>query len=732
MGTGPVFLTSISTILGAIMFLRFGYAVGNVGLWGTWGIILLGHLVTIPTALAISEIATNQKVEGGGVYYIISRSFGIPIGASIGVALYLSQAISTAFYLIAFAQAFEPVFKFVGEQFGVVITDSRWVSVPALVGLLVLMLTRGAKSGAALLYIIAGIIFASLVSFFMGDTGYDASKMDPRAVVENPVPFFTVFAIVFPAFTGGAAGVGLSGDLKDPRVSIPLGTMAATLIGMAVYMFIPWKLAVSASPQDLGADQLIMSKIATWGPIIPIGLAAATISSALGSMMVAPRTLQALANDKIFISEPVNNRLAKLSPRNNEPIDATWATFIIALVFVLIGDVNVVAEIISMFFMVTYGSLCLISFLEHFAADPSYRPTFKSRWYLSLPGAILCFWLMFKMQPAYAALSLVTMAALYLVISQYNTDRGLAAIFQGVIFQVSRRLQVFLQKAGTDEVPERERWRPSVVCLSRNSFERFDSYELLRWLSHKYGFGTYIHLIEGYLSAASARQSEEDLGRLIRIADISKSNVYFDTMVSPSYTSAVAQVLQLPGISGKENNTILFEYDKQDPRGLSDIIDNYQLIKSTRFDLLILGSSRKKFGYRREIHIWITAGDYENANLMILLGYIILGHNDWDRGFIKIFDVSPDDELEAQRKRLLSLVRSGRLPISPKHIELIPAGDEGRTVKQVINDRSRDADLVILGFRGEVLKHQGTEPFEGFDDIGNMLFVNTTQEKEIS
>ena len=107
-GTMPVFVTAISTILGAILFLRFGYAVGQTGLIGAFAIIILGHLVTIPTALAVAEIATNQKVEGGGAYYIISRSFGLNIGAVIGITLFLSQAISVAFYIIAFSESLMP------------------------------------------------------------------------------------------------------------------------------------------------------------------------------------------------------------------------------------------------------------------------------------------------------------------------------------------------------------------------------------------------------------------------------------------------------------------------------------------------------------------------------------------------------------------------------------------------------------------------------------------------
>jgi amino acid transporter len=107
-GTAPVFFTAIATILGAILFLRFGWAVGELGFWGVMLIILVGHMVTIPTALSLSEIATNQKVEGGGEYFIISRSFGLNIGGTIGLALFFSQAISVAFYVIALPKPLHP------------------------------------------------------------------------------------------------------------------------------------------------------------------------------------------------------------------------------------------------------------------------------------------------------------------------------------------------------------------------------------------------------------------------------------------------------------------------------------------------------------------------------------------------------------------------------------------------------------------------------------------------
>ena len=409
-GTLPVFMAGISTILGAVMFLRFGYAVGSVGLLGAFWIVVLGHLVTIPTALALAEIATNRKVEGGGEYYIISRSFGTTIGGVIGISLFLSQAISVAFYMIAFAEAFSPMSGWFGEATGVAF-DPRFVSIPATILLLALVLTKGAAIGVRALYLVVAILAASLVLFFLGSPveGFDADTVGLTSRIADPDPFILVFAIVFPAFTGMTAGVGLSGDLADPKRSIPRGTIGATLAGMVVYMFIISKLVYSAPPELLAGDQLVMSQIALWGPMILIGLGAATLSSAIGSVLVAPRTLQALGADQTFPMDDLNERLASGVGDVNEPRTATLVTGAIALLIVLLGNVDAVARLISMFFMVTYGSLCAISFLEHFAARPSYRPSFRSRWYISLFGAVICLLMMFQMDPLFALLALVMM-----------------------------------------------------------------------------------------------------------------------------------------------------------------------------------------------------------------------------------------------------------------------------------------------------------------------------------
>ena len=727
-GTAPVFFTSIATILGAILFLRFGFATGTLGFWGVALIIVVSHAVTIPAALAISEIATNQRVEGGGVYYIISRSFGLNIGATIGLTLYLAQAISVAFYVIAFTEAFEPFFSFVQNRFNIWL-PRQVISIPAMTILSAIILKKGANLGIKTLYIVVALLFISILFFFLGDSEYVEAARMMNFNFRNREDFFLVLAIIFPAFTGITVGVGLSGDLRNPGKSIPLGTISATLVGMLVYFFITWKLASSATPQELLDDQFIMSRIALFGPlVIPLGLAASTISSALGSVLVAPRTLQALAVDRSLPAKRLNYIFSRGRTDTNEPYNASLITVIIAMLFVIIGDLDVVAQIITMFFLVSYSSLCLISFLNHFGSDPAYRPLFKSRWYLSLSGFLISIWLMLMINITAALFAILIISILYSTIANHHKERkGLEVIFQGAFFQLARKIQVYLQKT---EKKKDTSWRPAVICISKNTFNRPKPFELITWISHRYGFATYIHLIEGYVSKATYKQSEEELKKLIQLSDLGESNVYVDTLISPSYTSAIAQVMQLPGISGMENNLALFEYEKGNNKEIGQIIDNYSLVKAGSFDICIYANSQKAINFKQGIHVWIKPTDSENANLMILISYIILGHPDWKKGFIKIFSLCKETEKKQIWEEITRLIQEGRLPISLRNVEIITLKADV-SPKSIINERSVNAGLTLIGFREEMLKQHGEKLFEGYDEIGDVVFVNANKYKEI-
>lgn len=729
-GTAPVFFTAISTILGAILFLRFGYAVGELGFFGVVIIILLGHMITIPTALALSEIATNKRVEGGGEYFIVSRSFGLNIGATIGILLFLSQAVSVAFYVIGFTEAFYFLFDFFKESFNITL-PRQIISLPVMALLSFMIIKKGANLGVKALYVVVAFLAVSLIMFFMGKTDYsiEASSFLANAEFRNFGGFFTVFAIVFPAFTGMTAGVGLSGDLKNPGKSIPLGTISATIIGMIIYLLIAYKFAVSADPEDLVNNQMIMARIALWGGFfIPLGLAASTFSSALGSVMVAPRTLQALAGDKSFMSSRINRWLGAGRPGDNEPANASLVTCVIAFVFVTIGDINFVAQVISMFFLVTYGSICLISFLNHFGSSPSYRPSFRSKWFYSLIGVSASVWIMFQISVLYTVLALGIMVLLYLYINNHHKNRkGLASIFANSIFQINRRLQVYIQKQNLTK-SEKE-WRPSAVCFSRNSFKYNDTFRLLNWISYKFGFGTYLHFIKDYYSRNTAEQAKTELEKILRNVE-SQNSVYIDTIISPSNTAAIVQSIQLPGIAGMENNMLIFDYDKDNPEELDIIIDNFKVVNAGDIDICVLAVSRKAALYKNGIHIWINTFDEINTNLMILIGFIILGHPDWKKSNIIIHYVCREEEINTVKEWMDDLLKLGRLPIFSQNLDIV-VRKEGMSLKETISKYSAEAGLTIIGFLQDEVKHHGRAVFDGYDNIGNVLFVNSSSVKHI-
>lgn len=721
-GTFPVFLACVTTILGAIVFLRMGYAVSHTGLLGAIGIIMLGHAVTVPTAFAVAEIATNRRVEGGGEYFIISRSFGQSIGGAIGVSLFLSQAISIAFYMAAFAESFTIFEPWLLENTPLPFFDTRMAALPLTLLLGAVIMWRGAGQGIKILAIVTLIQFLGILAFFLGGTpeGVEVENIAWFSDLENTDAFMLVFAVCFTGFTGLTAGVGLSGDLKDPSKSIPRGIITAVLFSLVVYILIVWKIAVSVPLQMAFDDQLIMATISVSAPLVLIGLACSTLTSALGSILVAPRTLQALGKDEFSPSNWFNNFVCKGTGSENEPRNATFLAMVIALFMVSFGSVDSIARVVSMFFMVTYGSLCLIAFLEHFAARPAYRPTFKSRWWFSLFGAVMCFMLMFLMEPVFAAIAVSALVLLYQFIRRSKADDtdGLAALFGGVMAQLTRYFQVKLQSNKPSD------WRPSIIMISDRTFQRTVPRRFLIWLSWRHGFATYIHYIKGMLTRETYEEGEALLQKLLNDPIIQESNLYVDTMISPSMYSALAQTLQVPGVSGVDNNTIFFEFSLGDPPEVRDqIVQSCELALATEINQLVLRHGEHFFGNHRSIHIWLTWHDYQNAGLMIILAYILLAEPEWEHAEISIYAAYPIDEVKEREEILMGMIHEGRIPVAPKNIKIIPTTDSSN-FQELVFRHSQDADLVILGFTEARLERLGADVFMRHERLKDVLFVS--------
>jgi hypothetical protein len=251
----------------------------------------------------------------------------------------------------------------------------------------------------------------------------------------------------------------------------------------------------------------------------------------------------------------------------------------------------------------------------------------------------------------------------------------------------------------------------------------------MKWLSHMHGFGTYFHFIEGLYNKQTYAESQTVLGQLIEMQRGFGSAMYIDTMISPSYTSAIAQVIQSPSISGMENNMVLFEYDKTKPAELTRIAENLHLAKAGNFDICIFAASTYPIRNRFDIHVWIMDTEDMNTNLMILLGYIILANPDWSRSQIKIF-IAGSTESPVEKDSIRQRIETGRLPITLANIEIITIENNGLLCEAVCQ-HSKQAGLTITGFNDEVLQKNAGEYFAGFDKTGDMLFVHASHYIEI-
>ncbi|HHP7243501.1 MAG TPA: amino acid permease, partial [Elainellaceae cyanobacterium] len=421
---GGVFTPSILTILGVIMYLRFGWVVGNVGLFGTLMIVTLSTLITLLTALSISAIATDRVVRIGGAYYMISRSLGIETGGAVGIPLYFAQALSVALYTIGFAESMVEAFGGLNQLYIALITT---------IGVAILAITS-AKIAIRAQYFIMAAIVLSLISLAFGSP-IEGTQIEPWGA-QGGEPFWQVFAVFFPAVTGIMAGVNMSGDLRDPIRAIPTGTLAAVGTGYVVYMVLPIILANRADATTLIEEPLVMQQIALWGPAILLGVWGSTLSSALGSILGAPRVLQALARDGVLPSWL--SFLGKGSGANDEPRVGTAVTLGIVIAAVCIGDLNLIAPVLTMFFLTTYLVLNVSAGIEGFLQSPSFRPLFRVHWSLALLGAIGCLAVMFLINPIATITAGVIVLAIYFWLQRRELQTTWGDVRRGVWMMMMR------------------------------------------------------------------------------------------------------------------------------------------------------------------------------------------------------------------------------------------------------------------------------------------------------
>jgi amino acid transporter len=678
-----VFTPTVLTILGVIMYLRFGWVIGHVGLWQALLIVVLANAITFVTALSFSAVATNSRVGVGGAYFIISRSLGLEIGAAIGIPLFFSQTLSVTLYAYGLAESLRFVWP------GIPVQAAAFVII-LLVGVLAF---RGAGGALRLQVPILLLIAVSMLALAAGSLLHGSPDRLLVSAGSGEFSFWTVFAVFFPAVTGIMAGLSLSGDLADSRRSIPQGTVLATLTGFAVYLVVPVLLCLGADPADLRSDSLIWTRIALLGPwlILP-GLWGAIFSSAVGSILGAPRTLQALAMDRM-----APRRLA--SPRGEEPIAGLVVALVIALGAVFLGDLNTVAEVVSMFFLSVYGTVNLVATLEKLSGNPSWRPQVQIPWWLSLVGAFGCIGVMVLINVKASLVAMMVVLCLWLLLRRHERREDWGDVRRDLYEAVIRWALVGLSRRPMTA----RNWRPHILVFVSNIDRRLPLVRYGAWFSQNRGVVTACELVVGDLLNLDldVHERERQIDAVLRQEGIV---AFGEVDVVANIEQGILAVAQANGIAGIESNTVILGW----PNDLERLAHFLRVIRPLNYlnQSLLIGRAEPlaplQEGERRTIHVW-WGGLQRNGDLMLLLAYLLSRNAEWRNARIRVLSIASNKLAEEQTRRVLAkLIPEIRIDAE---IEVL-IKSEDRSVREMIHAESSGVDLVILGL---ALPEEGKE-----------------------
>ena len=696
-----VFTPSILTILGIILFLRLGYVLGSAGLGRALLIIGLANAISILTSVSLSAIATNLHVKGGGDYYLISRTLGVEFGGAIGIVLFLAQSVSIAFYCIGFGEAASSMLS-EGSQL-----TPQIIAVLA-VSFLFVFAWLGADWATRFQYVVMSLLGAALVSFFTGGISEWKSAMLVRnwATSGSSSDFWILFAIFFPAVTGFTQGVSMSGDLKDPGKSLPLGTFLAVGISIIIYFGVAVVFAGVLPNDVLTRDYGAMKRVASIGFFIDAGVIGATLSSAMASFLGAPRILQSMAGDRIF---PFLFPFAQGVGPTSNPRRGVLLSTAIALATVGLGKLNLIAPVVSMFFLISSGLLNYATFYEARAASPSFRPRF--RWFdlrLSLVGFLACFGAMLAVDLAAGA---VAIAILFAIFQYLKRTAGPARWADSQRSYHLQHIREHLLAAAAE--PEHPRdWRPQLLAFSDDPHRREQLLRFASWIEGGSGLTTAVRILvgEGVKILRLREEAEEELRR-----DIAEHGLkaFPLIVVAPDFQVGIHTLIQAFGVGPLKANTILLNWFEHFSTGFADFRElsygrNLRAAFRLGCNIIVLDAKEDEWKAlealppeKRRIDVWWW--DDATSRLMLLLAYLMTRSEVWEDAKIRVLATGFEDVSEQEIETLGKTLQEARIDSEP---EIVARGSA-----DAIAAYSAQSAMVLLPFR--IRQDRLKDPFGG-------------------
>ncbi|MBF0236898.1 MAG: hypothetical protein HQM12_04270 [SAR324 cluster bacterium] len=669
---GGVFTPSILTILGVIMYMRLPWITGNAGIYMTIGIIVIAHVISVTTGLSISTIATDKKVEGGGSYYMISRSLGLPIGGTLGLALFVGLSFSVSLYLIGFSESFLGFWGW--EQTINNIRIAGTVSLLAVTTLTFISTSLAVKSQ----YFIMVTIALSLLSVFLG-TPPQIPESPHLMPLDNAPSLMILFGIFFPAVTGFEAGVSMSGDLEDPKKSIPLGTIVAIALGLVIYVGMAIFLGFRIMPEALVNNPKILLEASLYPPLVIAGIWSATVSSAIGSILGAPRILQATSIDKITPAI-----FGKGHGKDNEPRNALMLTFLIAEAGILIGELDVIARIVSIFFLTTYGFLNLTCAIESWAS-PDFRPSFRTPRILSIIGALSCAIIMLELDLVAMVGGTVILTGVFSYLKRKEMT-SVGDIWAGVWGALVRQGLFKLSKSDSQS----QNWRPNLLLFSGGSQARPYLMEFGKWTIGQMGMLSDFDLVENPTAKILFPRSKQ----IVVSEDESIPGVFIRKQECKDIYQGIENIAQTYGFSGIDPNSILMGWggETRNPEKFGHMI---QTLTQLDYNLLFLEyNSERGFGEHKQIDVW-WRGAGNNGNLSLMLVKFLLLSPEWRDTTVRFLIMTETSAMvDTIYKNMKKLLDDARLDAT---INIINNAIEQKPFPQILSEQSGSADLTILG-----------------------------------
>jgi amino acid transporter len=680
---GGVYTPALLTILGVIMYLRLGWVVGQAGLISAIAIILVAHIISITTGLSLSSIATDKKIKAGGIYYMLSRSLGLPMGGAIGATIFLATALSISFYLVGFSESFLAVDSI--RTFFHLEQDPQSIRLVSSVVLMIIIIIALISTSLAIkvqyfVMTAIGLSLFSVVAGFFIKTGFHPAL--PSISPMSTAPSMDVlFAIFFPAVTGFTVGVAMSGDLRDPKASIPKGTLLAIFTGLVIYVGLAVCFAFFVDRDLLLNDSSFLIKIAFIPLLVIAGIWGATLSSALGGILGGPRILQALAKDKLapFV-------LSKGFGINNEPRIALLLTFIIAQGGILIGDLNAIARVVTMFFITAYAFINLAFALESWASS-DFRPSFKIPRWVGWLGFAASFVVMMQIDFAAMLIAFMLIWLTWYVMKRRDQTLEPGDVWQSVWANIIRQSIHKLYAGGIEE----RNWKPNIMLFTGNPANRPQLTELGKALIANHGLLTSINLQlnkdpEHVKPRFQQKQTngENMIGAGVFVREYACNDIY----------DGIENLAETYGFAGVEPNTVLMGWAGR----TSNAVRYAKMIKyiiGLDLNILLMDyDAEKGFGKRKQIDIW-WRGSGNNGNLAINLVKFLWLSEGWKESRLRLMIENPiNDERENicnfAQEVLDNLRVNGEIIIINNEIEKKPFYD-------LIRIESGDSDIVFMG-----------------------------------